>query len=162
MPTLDRILVISGFLCLVVGLIGAVAPLLPWSLLSILGILLIHRTGTYQIPFMWIIIFVILVILANIIDYYLPIWGTKKYGGTKAGVWWSIIGMIIWFFVIPPFGMILWPFIGAFVWEYLAVGSSWKKALRSARGSFVGFLLTTGLKLLISGWMLVYAIVLIF
>lgn len=162
MPTLDRILVISGFLCLIAGLIGAVAPMMPWSVLSLVGLLLIHFSGTYQVPTTWIVVFVILVVLANIVDYYLPIWWTKKYGGTKAGVTGSTIGMIAWLFVFPPFGMIIGPFAGAFIGEYLAAeGTGGDKALKSARGSFVGFLLTTGFKLVVGWRMLIYAVQLV-
>ena len=124
---------ISGFLCLLVGLIGAVAPMLPGSFLSFVGLLLIHFTGMYQIPTTWLIIFAILVVIANVVDYYLPIWGTKKYGGTKAGVTGSTIGMIAGLFVLPPIGMIVGPFVGAFIGEYLAAEGTGQKALRSAR-----------------------------
>lgn len=158
MPTLDRILVIAGFVCLVVWLIGAVLPMLPWSILSLIGLLLIHFTGTYQIPTTWIIVFVVLVLIANVVDYYLPIWGTKKYGGTKAWVNGSIIGMIAGLFIMPPFGMIIWPFIWAFIGEYLTAEGTGEKALKSARGSFVWFLITTWFKLVIGWWMLIYAI----
>ncbi len=157
MPLLDRVLVISGFLCLIAGLIGAIAPMMPWSILSLIGLLLIHRTGVYQIPMTWIIVFVILVVLANIVDYYLPIWWTKKYGGTKAGVTGATMGMIAGLFVFPPFGMIVGPFVGAFIGEYMHVEGTGEKALRSARGSFVGFLLTTGFKLVVGWRMLIYA-----
>lgn len=161
MPTLDRILVIWWFLCLVIGLIGAVAPMLPGSILSLLGILLIHWTGTYQIPMTRLVVFAVLVVLANIVDYYLPIWWTKKYGGTKAGVTGSTIGMIAWLFVFPPFGMIVWPFVWAFIGEYLEAEGTGQKALRSARWSFVGFLLTTGFKLVVGWRMLIYAVQLV-
>lgn len=161
MPTLDRILVVAGFLALIIGLIWAIAPLLPGSILSLVGLLLIHFTGTYQIPTTWIVVFVILVVLANIVDYYLPIWWTKKYGGTKAGVTGSTIGMIAGLFVFPPFGMIIGPFAGAFIGEYMAAEGTGDKALKSARGSFVGFLLTTGFKLVVGWRMLIYAVQLV-
>lgn len=161
MPRLDRVLVITAFLALLIWLIGAVAPMMPWSILSLLGLLLIHWTVTYQVPTVWIVIFAVLVVLANIVDYYLPIWWTKKYGGTKAGVTGSTIGMIAWLFVFPPFGMIAGPFVGAFVGEYMAAEGTGDKALKSARGSFVGFLLTTGFKLVVGWRMLIYAIQLV-
>ena len=158
MPRLDRVLVISGFLCLILWLIGSVAPLLPGLILSFLWLLLIHRTSTYQIPSSWLIIFGVLVVVANIIDYFLPIRGTKKYGGSKAWTRGSLIGMIAGLFAFPPLGMIIGPFIGAFVGEYLAVDGTGEKALRSARGSFVGFLLTTGYKIILWWWILWYVI----
>lgn len=161
MPRFDRVLIISGFLCLVLWLIGIVAPLLPWSILSLLGLLLIHWTDMYQISSTWLSIFIVLVVLATIVDYYLPIRGTKKYGGSKAGTNGSLLGMIIGLFAFPPLGMIIGPFVGAFVGEYLAANGTGQKALRSARGSFVGFLITTGYKIILWGWMLGYALYLV-
>lgn len=57
--------------------------------------------------------------------------------------------MIAGLFVFPPFGMIIGPFAGAFIGEYMAAEGTGDKALKSARGSFVGFLLTTGFKLVV-------------
>lgn len=161
MPRLDRVLMIVGFICLIIGLLGAVLPLLPGSILSMIWLLLIHITKSYQIPNTWLIVFVILVILANLVDYYLPIWWTKQYGWTKAGITGSTIGMIAGIFLFPPLGMIILPFVGAFLWEYLITKSSKCKALRSAWWSFVWFLLTTGYKVILGGWMLIYGIQLV-
>jgi hypothetical protein len=86
----------------------------------------------------------IIVIIVAILDYVVPVWGTRKYGGTKAGVRGSIIGLIIGIFFLPlgPFGLfgiIGGPFIGAWIGEIFA-GQEHNKALRAAFGSFVGFL----------------------
>ena len=161
MPRTDRLLVISWFLLLLVGLIGVVAPLLPGSILSLAWLILIHRSWAYEIPTTWLVVFALLVVIANIIDYYLPIRGTKKYGWTKAWTNGSILGMVAGIFLFPPLGMIIGPFVGAFVGEYLAVEGTGDKAIRSARGAFVGFLLTTGFKIILGWWMLVYAIQLV-
>jgi uncharacterized protein YqgC (DUF456 family) len=53
--------------------------------------------------------------------------------------------------------MIVLPFVGAFLGEYLIAKSTGQKALRSARWSFVGFLIGTGYKLILCGWMIVWA-----
>lgn len=156
----DRILTVWWFIFLVVGLIGVIAPVLPGSILSFLWLMLIHRTASYHISLTRIIIFAALVVIANIIDYYLPLRGTKKYGGTKAWVAWSTAGLIAGLFVFPPFWMIFGPFVGAFLGEYLAARNR-KQAFRSAWGAFVGFLLTTGIKLVLGWRMLIYAIQLV-
>jgi uncharacterized protein YqgC (DUF456 family) len=41
--------------------------------------------------------------------------------------------MIAGIFFLPPFGMIVLPFVGAFLGEYLIAKSTGQKALRSAR-----------------------------
>jgi len=157
MERFDRILIIFWILSLIVWLIGSIAPILPWPALSLIWLLLIQRTTRYQFSRDWIIIFGVLVVVSMVIDYYLPIWGTKKYGGTQAWVIWSTLGMVSGIFLFPPLGMIVLPFVGAFLWEYLIAKSTGEKALRSARGSFVGFLIGTGYKLILCGWMIVWA-----
>ena len=85
------------------------------------------------------------------VDYVVPIWGTKKLGGTKAGVRGSTIGLFLGLFItfVFPIGFIavlLGPFIGAYIGEK-SVGTADHLAWRSALGSFVGFLLGTGIKI---------------
>lgn len=158
MSIIDRILIIFWILSLITWLIGSVAPILPWPALSVIGLLLIQFTTNYQFSWAWIILFSVLVVASMIVDYYLPIWWTKKYWGTQAGVIGSTLGMVSGIFLFPPLGMIVLPFVGAFLWEYLMNNSTGQKALRSARWSFVGFLLGTGYKLILCGRMLVWAI----
>lgn len=153
----DRILVVVWIGSLIIGLIGSLAPVLPWPLLSFCGLLLLQWTTKYQFNWSWIVIFGILTIVSFIIDYYLPIRGTKKYWWTQAGVIGSTIGMIAGIFLFPPLGMILFPFVGAFLWEYLISNRSGQKASHAAWWSFVGFILGSGYKLILCGWMILRA-----
>jgi len=89
-------------------------------------------------------------ILMTLLDYVLPAAGAKKYGASKTGIRGAIIGMATGFFFLPPWGMIIGAFLGAFVGELLA-GKDSKKALRAGWGVFVGNILGTGLKLAFSG-----------
>ncbi len=54
-----------------------------------------------------------------------------------------------------PFGIILGPFVGAFVGELIA-GKDKRNALKAAIGSFVGFLLGTISKLIVAGMLIYY------
>jgi uncharacterized protein YqgC (DUF456 family) len=86
------------------------------------------------------------------VDYVVPVWGTKHFGGTKAGVRGSTIGLFLGLLVTlaMPIGFIavlLGPFIGAYIGEKNA-GTDDHKAWRSAFGSFVGFLCGTGIKVI--------------
>ena len=65
--------------------------------------------------------------------------------------------MLAGLFFFPPWGIILGPFIGAFVGEMLNNATT-GRAFKVACISFVAFLLTTGLKLIYCGVMLFYIV----
>jgi uncharacterized protein YqgC (DUF456 family) len=90
-------------------------------------------------------------LLIAILDYVIPVMGTKKYGGSKAGMIGTTVGLIvaIFFPVLGIFGIIIWPFVGAVVGE-IANSSDQKSALKAAFGSFIGFLTGTFLKFLVA------------
>jgi uncharacterized protein YqgC (DUF456 family) len=56
---------------------------------------------------------------------------------------------VIGIFFFPPFGLIVGPFLGAYLGELVA-GKDSRTALRSGFGSFVGFVAGTIMKLAIS------------
>jgi len=85
--------------------------------------------------------------VVTLFDYYIPIYGTKKFGGTTYGVWGCTIGLVagLW---LGPIGIIIGPFAGAFIGEMIANNNS-EKAFKAAMGSFIGFLAGTLLKLVV-------------
>lgn len=145
----DSILnLISGIL-LVVGLIGTVLPVLPGAPLALVGLLVFKFSGDCSYNWGTIIIAGLFVLLGAILDYLLPAYMTKKLGGTKYGIWGSIIGLIIGLF-FPPIGFVVGPFLGALLGELIFTAASPKVALKSAFGSFVGFILTTGYDIILT------------
>lgn len=154
---MDIALIILWILLIVVGLFGSVLPILPGPPLSFLGLLVIHRTTSVQFSPTLLRILWWLAVLTVALDYIIPVWWTKKYGWSKAGTRGSFGWLVIGLFFFPPFGMILGPLIGAFVGEYV-VNQDKKYALKSARGSFLWFLLWTGVKIIVCGVMLWYGI----
>ena len=92
--------------------------------------------------------------LIQVLDYFIPIWGTKKFGGTKIGVWGSVIGMIVGLF-FAPLGIILGPFVGAIIGELIA-GKETKLAIKAGFGAFIGFLFGTIAKLIVGGFLIYY------
>ncbi|MFA6884657.1 MAG: DUF456 domain-containing protein, partial [Paludibacteraceae bacterium] len=86
------------------------------------------------------------VIAVQILDYVVPGWCTKKFGGSRKGVIGSIIGLFVGLFAPIPYGVIIGPFLGAVIGE-LIEGRNTAEALKSGLGSFVGFILSTGVKL---------------
>jgi len=152
---LEALLLILGLIAVIVGALGSFLPVVPGPPLSYLGLWLMHFSASENRMSVWaIIIFTILVLAVTVLDYLIPAWGTKRFGGTKWGMWGSTIGLIVGLF-FGPIGIIIGPFLGAFVGELLNNGTS-QQALRSAIGSFVGFILGSGIKLLVCLVMLVY------
>ena len=150
-----RLLIIVCIILVIVGFIGSIAPLLPGAILSIIGLYLIQIHPEVDTPLRILVLCTIGTIISMIVDYYLPMWWTKKYGGTKRGMIWSTVGLCAGIFILPPLGMIILPCIWAFLGEYYISKLHGKAALRAARGSFVGFMLSNGYKLILSGSILI-------
>ena len=156
---MEYLLVILGAMCILIGVIGSILPGLPGPPLSYLGLLLIHWTHFAQFSFNMLLIWAIIVIVVAILDYVVPIWGTKKFGGTRAGIRGSTVGLIIGVFLLPMLGIVLGPFglfgilggpfIGAWIGERYA-GRNSQMAMRAAFGSFIGFLAGTFMKVAVS------------
>lgn len=143
---MDTFLIISGIILILAGIAGCIFPFLPGPPLAY-GSLILLQISTYK-PFTenFLVIWALVTTAVVIADYYIPIWGTKKFGGTKGGVWGATIGLIVGIFFFPPLGLIIGPFIGAFAGEIINKQDS-NKAFRSAIGSFIGFVAGTLMKL---------------
>jgi uncharacterized protein YqgC (DUF456 family) len=143
---MDITWIILGILLCVIGVLGSVLPVLPGSPLAFAGLLLqqLRHPKPFTSNFLW--IWAGIVVLLIVLDYLVPIWGTKRFGGTKYGAWGCTIGFIAAFW-LGPIGVILGPFAGAFIGEMIA-GQDSKKSFKAAMGSFVGFLFGSLLKII--------------
>ncbi|NLI71504.1 MAG: DUF456 family protein [Bacteroidales bacterium] len=153
---METLLIILAFICIVVGIIGSILPVLPGVPLSYIGILLLHFTDKIQFSTQFLIFWAAMVIIVQLLDYYVPIWGTKKFGGSKRGIWGCAIGMVVGIF-LGPWGIILGPFVGAIAGE-LSSGKQTQAAIKAGFGSFMGFILGIVSKLIVGGFLLYYAI----
>ncbi|SHG69971.1 DUF456 domain-containing protein [Flagellimonas flava] len=157
---MDIALLILGFILMLVGILGSFLPVLPGPPVSWVGLLLLYLTKA--VPDNWWILggTLILALGITVLDYVIPAAGTKKFGGSKAGMWGSIIGLLVAIFVpiLGPFGIIIWPFVGALVGELLNKADQ-KTAMKAAFGSFIGFLTGTFLKFVITAGYFVFFIV---
>ena len=146
---MDIVLIILGGILIIVGIVGCFVPVVPGPPLSWLGILFLYFTDNTSITSSFLLWWLVFAIIVTALDYLIPVWGTKKFGGTKMGVRGSIAGLIVGLF-FPPIGIIVGPFLGALVAELIHDAHDTSKALKSAFGSFMGFVLGTGLKLGVS------------
>lgn len=132
---------------LLAGFAGTILPVLPGVPLAWCGLLLAHFCS-YTLTPVWILVITgIAAVAVTVTDSVLQPYLTKKAGGSKNAVRGATIGMIAALFLGPVF-IILGPFIGAFAGELLTTRGEPQKALKAAAGSFAGFLVGTGAKML--------------
>lgn len=146
---MEYVLILFSFILVLAGIAGSVLPVLPGPPLAWAGVLLMSFTEASSISVQHLIISAVIAGVITALDYIIPVWGTKKFGGTKAGVRGSTIGLIVGLF-FSPFGLIsiiIMPMLGAFIAEMIQERNS-NRAFKSAVGSFVGFLMGSGLKLI--------------
>lgn len=147
--TVEIIVIIAVLLLSGLGIVGCVAPALPGPPISYAAMLLYHFAAPEnKFSLTILLVSLVFVLLVATLDYILPIYTTKKFGGTKYGVWGGVIGLLLGF-IIPPWGIILGPLVGAIVGDLVA-GKQFESALKSGMGSFVGFLIATSAKLAVS------------
>jgi uncharacterized protein YqgC (DUF456 family) len=152
----DYILVVLGVIIMILGIIGCLVPVLPGPPLNFVGLLLLHFTRFGHFTTWTLIIFAAIAVVVTVLDYLVPIWGTRKFGGSKYGTRGAAIGLIIGFF-LGPVGIIIGPLLGAFTGEMI-FKDDFKYALKAGFGSLVGFLTGVGLKLAASFIMTFYFI----
>lgn len=125
----------------IISFVGLIYPIIP-SMIFILGGFALYGLFFSFDPFNWIFwtVQLLFVILLFIADYLANILGVKKFGGSKAGVWGSTIGLLIGPFVIPIFGILIGPFLGAVVAELLVNKKGFYESVKIGIGSVVGFI----------------------
>ena len=146
---MDIFLVIISFLFMVLGVIGSFLPVLPGPLTSWVGLLILNFTEAIPISTSFLIITFSIALGIWILDYFIPAMGTKRFGGSKAGIIGTSIGLIVGLIAPIPGGIIIGPFLGALIGE-LINKSEFNKAIRAAVGSFLGFLASTFIKFVVT------------
>ena len=140
---------------MIIGLVGCVLPVIPGPPVSFVGLLLLHFTRFAEFSFEFLLMFGCIAVIVTILDYIVPIWGTKKFGGSRAGMWGAGIGLVLGLIFLPPLGIIIGPFAGAVIAEALT-GKKANEAFRAGLGSLLGLMVGIGLKLAASVAMTFY------
>lgn len=157
---MEIFLFVISAMFIIVGIIGSIVPALPGPPLSYVGLILLQMTDKVHFSTSFLVFWGIIVLVVVVLDYYLPIWTTKRIGGSKAGINGSIIGMIVGI-IFTPIGMILGTLLGAIIGEMIG-GASGEKALKSGLATFVGTMLSIGIKLIVCVSILIYYIIELF
>ncbi len=146
---MDILLIILGLILIIVGIIGCIVPGLPGPISGWVGLLLTMMAKVIPDDWSYLMVMLAVALLVSILDYFIPAIGTKKFGGSKYGTIGAIIGLVVGIFAPIPGGIIIGPFVGAFVGEYIR-NSDTPQALKAAFGAFIGFMVSTGMQLIVS------------
>ena len=152
---MDIFLLTIGFLFVMLGLIGSFLPVLPGPLTSWLGLLILYFTSIVPMNYTFLGITLAIAILIWILDYIIPAIGTKRFGGSKYGVYGTTIGLLIGLFSPIPFGILLGAFLGAFIGEMLHDKKNTRRAFRASIGSLLGLITSATIKFTVA---VVYAV----
>lgn len=148
---MDILLLILGLIFMLLGLLGSFLPVLPGPTLSWVGLLLLYLTHAIPDDWWFLGITLVIALIVFTIDYIIPVYGTKKFGGSRAGMIGTGLGLLVALFfpVLGILGIIVWPFIGALVGELINKADK-QTAVKAAFGSFIGFITGTFLKFVIA------------
>ncbi len=153
---MDILLIVLAILLLIGGIAGCILPILPGSPLAYAGLLLLHLTDRIQFSTTQLVVWLIVVIVLQVVDYITPLLGSKYSGGTSFGSRGCVAGTLMGLFFMP-WGIIIGPFIGAVAGEMLG-GSDLPHAIRAGIGTLFGFLVGTLLKVIVCFYFLVQGI----
>ncbi len=143
---MEILILIVSLLFVLVGIAGSVLPAVPGPPLSWIGLLILYTMPSIEFDYWTLGITFVFTLIIVILDYVIPAQGTKRFGGSKYGIWGTNIGLIVGILAPIPFGFIIGPFVGAFIGELIFDQNDSKRALKAATGSFLGFLASTFIK----------------
>ncbi len=109
---MDTFLIVTAIILLIGGIACCFIPFLPGTPLAY-GSLILLQLLTFR-PFTDspLTIWTLATILVVAADYYILIWGTKRFGVSMGAVWGATIGLAFGIFHFPAIVLIIGPFIG--------------------------------------------------
>lgn len=152
---MDWVISVLAVLAGVIGIVGSILPGLPGTPVGWVGMLILYIWGNgtnalgEPMSMRLLVIWGVITVIVSIIDYFVPMYFTKLTGGSRQAERGAMAGLIVGI-ILTPVGMILGSFLGAFLSEMYWGKKPASDALKSAIGSFLGFILGTGLKTIAS------------
>ena len=139
-----------AIILVIIGVIGSILPGLPGPPLSWVGLLLVFfDKGTEAVSTTGLIVWALVVVAITVIDYVVPAAMTKAAGGHKAASVGAIVGLFAGM-ILTPVGMIAGSLLGAFLGEFLVENKGVWNSFKASIGAFLGFIVGTFAKLVVS------------
>ena len=148
---METTIIALAILAGIVGIAGSILPGLPGTPVSWIGMLILYIWGNgvnaagSPMSLGTLIAWGIVVAVVSVVDYVVPMYLTRATGGSKYAEKGALIGLVAGMF-LTPIGMIAGSFLGAFIAELSFAKKDAASALKAAFGSFLGFMLGTGIK----------------
>lgn len=140
---LEIILWIVIVACFIISFIGLIYPIIPSVLMIWAGVAIYHfGINPNELSMILFIMLIILTILIFLADYLASLHFVDKAGGSKSGMRAATIGLIVGSFVIPPFGIIILPFVLVLITE-MVQRKSFQEAIKVAVATLIAFLSST-------------------
>lgn len=145
-------------LLFVLSFVGIIYPIIP-SVVAIWGGFVVYQflINPNELSIWFWISMAILSAVLIAADLIANSYFVKKYGGSKTSETIAAIATIVGSFILPPFGIILVPFLAVLVTEYI-LQKDGKKALKIGFATIIGFLGGSVAKVLIQLLMIVWFI----
>ena len=145
-PEMSVLLWVLAVVFVLVGIVGAILPAIPGTPLVLIGLVLAAWADGFQ-KVGWFPLSVIagLTLLSLLVDFAATSLGAKRVGASWLAVAGAAVGTIVGLFFGLP-GLILGPFVGAVLGEYLARRNR-DQAIKAGFGTWLGILLGTAGKL---------------
>jgi uncharacterized protein len=131
-----------ALLLMLVGLLGAVLPLLPGLPLVLVGVY-VYALGTglgAGIGAGHLVLYTLVGGAAIVLSTLANLLGARAAGGSRAGMFGALAGLLVGLVLGGPIGVLIGPFVGAVAFELLA-GQAGGRALRSGLGAAAGLLI---------------------
>lgn len=152
---MEIVFAVIGVLLVILGFIGCFLPVLPGPPLAYIALFLLQLGSEKPFGARFLLLTGALVVLVTVLDYLVPAWGAKKWGGSRFGVAGAFIGVIVGIFIFPPIGFLIFPLLGAVAGEMLS-GADAQKAMKSAFGTMIGLFLGTVIKFSVTAFISFY------
>lgn len=145
-PEMSILLWVVAVLLVVVGIAGTILPALPGTPLVFIGLILAAWADGFQkVGWFPLTLIGALTLLSLLVDFAATSLGAKRVGASWLAVAGAAVGTIVGLFFSLP-GLLLGPFVGAVLGEYLARKNR-DQAIKAGIGTWIGIMLGTAGKL---------------
>ena len=147
-PEMSVLLWILAVLLVAVGIAGTILPAIPGTPLVLIGLILAAWADGFQkVGWFPLTLIGVLTVLSLLVDFAATSLGAKRVGASWLAVAGAAVGTVAGFFLgfgLP--GLLLGPFVGAVLGEYLARRNR-DQAIKAGIGTWIGIVLGTAGKL---------------